>query len=46
MVLLLSLKCSSLALHAAQAEGRLTGTILLAGFGVGYSWGGVVLECK
>ncbi|MEG1612255.1 MAG: ketoacyl-ACP synthase III [Alistipes sp.] len=34
------------ALHAAQAEGRLTGNILLAGFGVGYSWGGVVLECK
>ncbi|MEG0500453.1 MAG: 3-oxoacyl-[acyl-carrier-protein] synthase III C-terminal domain-containing protein [Rikenellaceae bacterium] len=33
-----------IALHAAQAEGRLTGNILLAGFGVGYSWGGVVLH--
>ena len=34
-----------IALKEAQAEGLLKGNILLAGFGVGYSWGGVVLRC-
>jgi len=35
-----------IALCEAQKEGKLTGNILLAGFGVGYSWGGVVLTIK
>lgn len=34
-----------IALYEAKSEGRLTGNILLAGFGVGYSWGGVSLNC-
>lgn len=33
-----------IALCEAVKEGRLAGNILLAGFGVGYSWGGVVLK--
>lgn len=33
-----------IALRKAEIEQRLKGNILLAGFGVGYSWGGVVLE--
>lgn len=33
-----------IALYEAQKENRLTGNILLAGFGVGYSWGGVILK--
>ena len=33
-----------IALYEAQKENRLTGNILLAGFGVGYSWGGVILN--
>ena len=33
-----------IALCEAKKEGRLTGNILLAGFGVGYSWGGSVLN--
>ena len=32
-----------IALCEAQKENRLVGRILLAGFGVGYSWGGVLL---
>lgn len=32
------------ALCEAEKEGRLNGNIMLAGFGVGYSWGGVVLK--
>lgn len=35
-----------IALYNAKKENRLYGNILLAGFGVGYSWGGVVLESK
>jgi len=35
-----------IALYEAQKEGKLVGTILLAGFGVGYSWGGVILNIK
>ena len=35
-----------IALHEAQKENLLRGNILLAGFGVGYSWGGVNLICK
>jgi len=35
-----------IALYNAQKEGKLTGNILLAGFGVGYSWGGVILKIK
>lgn len=35
-----------IALYEAQKEDKLNGNILLAGFGVGYSWGGVVLNCK
>jgi 3-oxoacyl-[acyl-carrier-protein] synthase-3 len=31
-------------LYEAQKEGRLMGNVLLAGFGVGYSWGGVILK--
>jgi 3-oxoacyl-[acyl-carrier-protein] synthase-3 len=33
-----------IALKEAQNENRLQGNVLLAGFGVGYSWGGVVLK--
>jgi len=35
-----------IALKEAEKENKLHGNILLAGFGVGYSWGGVVLNCK
>jgi len=35
-----------IALYEAQKEGKLKGNVLLAGFGVGYSWGGVVLVIK
>lgn len=34
-----------IALTEAKREGRLKGNILLAGFGVGLSWGGTVLHC-
>ena len=33
-----------IALSEAKKENKLTGKILLAGFGVGYSWGGVLVE--
>lgn len=33
-----------IALYEAQKEDNLQGNILLAGFGVGYSWGGVILK--
>ena len=33
-----------IALYEARKEGRLHGNILLAGFGVGLSWGGVMLK--
>lgn len=33
-----------IALYEAEKEGKLKGNVLLAGFGVGYSWGGVVLK--
>ena len=33
-----------IALYEAQKEGKLNGNILLAGFGVGYSWGATVLK--
>ena len=33
-----------IALRKAEIEQRLKGNILLAGFGVGYSWGGVILK--
>ncbi|MEG0808373.1 MAG: ketoacyl-ACP synthase III [Alistipes sp.] len=35
-----------IALYEAKREGRLVGDILLAGFGVGYSWAGTILKCK
>lgn len=35
-----------IALKEADKENLLMGNILLAGFGVGYSWGGVILNCK
>lgn len=35
-----------IALCEAQQEGRLQGHVLLAGFGVGLSWGGVILNCR
>jgi len=35
-----------IALKEAIKEDKSHGNILLAGFGVGYSWGGVVLSCK
>ena len=34
-----------IALKEMQKDNLLKGNILLAGFGVGYSWGGVVLSC-
>lgn len=33
-----------IAMYEAKKEGKLKGTILLAGFGVGYSWGGTILK--
>lgn len=33
-----------IALYEAKKEGKLNGNILLAGFGVGYSWGGTLLK--
>lgn len=35
-----------IALTEASKEGLLHGNIMLAGFGVGYSWGGCILKCK
>ena len=35
-----------IALCEAQKEGKLQGNVLLAGFGVGYSWGSVILKVK
>lgn len=35
-----------IALCEAQNEGRLHGNILLAGFGVGFSWGGCIIKVK
>ncbi len=34
-----------IALYEASKEGKLSGNVLLAGFGVGYSWGATVLKC-
>ena len=34
------------ALCAAREEDRLHGDVLLAGFGVGYSWGATVIKCE
>lgn len=33
-----------IALYEANKENKLLGNVLLAGFGVGYSWGGVILK--
>lgn len=35
-----------IALNEAQKEGKLKGNVLLAGFGVGLSWGGCMLKCE
>ncbi|MFV0470788.1 MAG: 3-oxoacyl-ACP synthase III family protein [Paludibacteraceae bacterium] len=35
-----------IALYHAQVEEKLKGNVLLAGFGVGYSWGGVILRIR
>jgi 3-oxoacyl-[acyl-carrier-protein] synthase-3 len=35
-----------IALKEAQKEHLLKGNVLLAGFGVGYSWGGVIINCR
>lgn len=35
-----------IALCEAQKEGRLHGNVLLAGFGVGFSWGGCIIKVK
>lgn len=35
-----------IALCEAQKEGRLHGNVLLAGFGVGFSWGGCIINVK
>ena len=35
-----------IALCEAQKEGKLNGNVLIAGFGVGYSWGATVLKCR
>jgi len=34
-----------IALYEAQKENRLHGDVLIAGFGVGFSWGGTILHC-
>src|SRR5665648_513129 len=34
-----------IALYEAQKDGKMKGNILLAGFGVGYSWGATILKC-
>ncbi len=34
-----------IALYEASKEGKLSGNVLLAGFGVGYSWGATILKC-
>lgn len=33
-----------IAIYEARKENRLAGKVLIAGFGVGYSWGGAILE--
>lgn len=35
-----------IALVEARKENKLHGNVLLAGFGVGLSWGGVILKCE
>jgi 3-oxoacyl-[acyl-carrier-protein] synthase-3 len=35
-----------IALVEAKKEGRLHGKVLLAGFGVGLSWGGTIIRCN
>lgn len=35
-----------IALHDAQKQGLLHGPVLICGFGVGYSWGGAVINIK
>jgi len=35
-----------IALYEAQKEEKLKGNVLIAGFGVGYSWGATVLKCR
>ena len=35
-----------IALVEAPKEGRLLGNVVIAGFGVGYSWGGCLLKCN
>ena len=35
-----------IAMYEAQIEGKLSGKVLLAGFGVGFSWGSVILEIQ
>ena len=35
-----------IALYEAKKEGKLVGNVLIAGFGVGYSWGGCLLDCR
>lgn len=35
-----------IALYEAQKVNRLKGNVVIAGFGVGYSWGACVLKCK
>lgn len=35
-----------IALCEAKKEHKLAGNVLIAGFGVGYSWGGCILNCK
>ena len=35
-----------IALYNAEVEGLVKGNVLLAGFGVGYSWAGTVLKIK
>ena len=35
-----------IALYEAKKEGRLHGNVLIAGFGVGFSWGATILKCQ
>ena len=35
-----------IALYEAKKEGRLYGNVLIAGFGVGFSWGATILKCN
>jgi len=37
---------AAVTLKEIEKENLMKGTLLLAGFGVSYSWGGVIINCK